>query len=88
VAWKIEFDQQAAKEFKKLDRDSQILIQNYLRKKVLASSNPTELGKALMYNLGSLWRYRVDKFRIICRIEKDLLTILILKIAKRDQVYK
>ena len=87
MAWKIEFDHNAAKEFKKLDKNSQILIQNYLRNKVLVASHPTGLGKALMYDLGSLWRYRVDKFRIICRIEQDSLTILVLKVAKRDQVY-
>jgi mRNA interferase RelE/StbE len=87
VIWKIEFDHNAAKEFKKLDKSSQILIRNYLRDKVLSTSHPTELGKSLMHDLVGLWRYRVDKFRIICRIEQDRLTILVLKVAKRDQVY-
>ena len=34
-----------------------------------------------------LWRYRVNKYRIICRIQNDILTILVLKVAKRDVVY-
>jgi mRNA interferase RelE/StbE len=87
VTWKIEFDHNAAKEFKKLDKSSQLLIRNYLRDKVLAASHPTKLGKSLVQGLAGLWRYRVDKFRIICKIEQGRLTILVLKVAKRDKVY-
>ena len=38
MTWKIEFDYKAAKEFKKLDKASQILISNYLKNKVSSSS--------------------------------------------------
>jgi len=46
------------------------------------------LGKALRGNKKGLWRYRVDKFRIICKLEEDKLVILVVKIAKRDVVYE
>ena len=39
-------------------------------------------------NKKGYWRYRVDKFRIICKIEEDKLIILIVKIAKRDVIYE
>ena len=34
-----------------------------------------------------LWRYRVGKYRIVCKLEDDVCTILVLQIAKRDKVY-
>ncbi len=85
--WKIEFDLPAAKEFKKLDKLSQSKINNYLCK-IAKSDDPKVYGKALRYSLVSLWRYRVEKIRIICHIEGKKFTILVLKIALRDEVYK
>lgn len=46
------------------------------------------LGEALLHNLKGLWRYRVDKLRIICRIEEESLTVLVLEIGKRDAIYE
>jgi mRNA interferase RelE/StbE len=88
VNWRIEFDLFAAKEFKKLDINSQEKISHYLREKVLKNNNPKDLGKPLRYDYATLWRYRVDKFRIICHIEDRTLVILVLKIGLRDKVYK
>lgn len=88
MAWKIDFEPDAGKQLKKLDRYSQQLIRNYLKDKVLKLQNPKLLGKALKYNLKGCWRYRVDKFRIICDLQEDKLVVLIVKIAKRDVIYE
>ncbi len=88
VYWKIEFDLDARKQFRKLDQQSQKTIQSYLNKKVLKLENPKELGKPLRHTLKGKWRYRVDKFRIICKLKEDKLIILVVKIAKRDVVYE
>ncbi len=87
MAWKVEFDYNAAKEFKKLDKQSQILISSYLKNKVSSADNPRNLGKPLRYEFSGLWRYRVKKFRIICSIEEDKLIILVLKLDTRDYIY-
>jgi mRNA interferase RelE/StbE len=87
VAWKIEFDHNAAHEFKKLDKNSQSLISSYLKNKVLKSAHPKDLGKPLRHDFSGLWRFRVDKFRIVCSLEEHNLIILVLKIGKRDDVY-
>jgi mRNA interferase RelE/StbE len=49
--------------------------------------HPKLSGKALGANKKGLWRYRMDKFRIICKLEEEALVILVIKIAKRDVVY-
>jgi mRNA interferase RelE/StbE len=88
VYWKIKFDIKAEKQFNKLDKHSQKQLQNYLNEKVLTLSHPKQSGKALSSKKKGLWRYRVDKFRIICKLEEDKLVVLIVKIAKRDVVYE
>ena len=85
--WKIEFDTKAQKRFDKLDKQSQKKVQGYLNKDILNLEHPKLFGKALRNNKKGLWRYRVDKFRIICKLEENKLIILIVAIAKRDVVY-
>lgn len=88
MTWKIEFTSKADKEMGKLAHQTQKLIRNYLRHNVLNQKHPNHLGKALGANKKGYWRYRVDKFRIICKLEEDKLVVLVVKIAKRDVVYE
>ena len=85
--WKIEFEDNAAKELRKLDHQTQNLILNFLKNKILNADNPQSFGKPLIGDLSGLWRYRVDKYRITCNIDNDEVKILILKISHRDSVY-
>jgi mRNA interferase RelE/StbE len=87
MTWKIVFTDSAEKSFSKLKRYSQQLIQKYLNAKILKLEHPKLLGKALSHEMKGLWRYRVDKFRIICEIQDHELTILVIKIAHRRVVY-
>jgi len=86
MAWKIEFDPAAEKEFSKLGRDVQKLIGQFIEK-LTEVADPRSRGKALKGNKSGLWRYRIDKYRIICKIEEKRLVIFVIRIAKRDKVY-
>lgn len=86
--WQIKFEPPAEKDLSKLDHQSRKKIRDYLRYKVLINNNPKERGKALTANKKGLWRYRVDKYRIVCKIKNNVLTVLVLNIAKRDKVYE
>ena len=85
--WRIEFTNKAAKQFGKLDRQTQQEINSYLDR-VLQSGDPTGFGKALVGDLSGFWRYRVGKYRIICEIMKDVLVIEVIALGKRDKVYE
>ena len=87
MTWTIEFDDRARKELRKLDRPSQKEILKYLRDKIATTDNPRRFGKSLQSNLAGLWRYRVRDFRIICNIEDDVLTVLIVKVGHRKKIY-
>jgi mRNA interferase RelE/StbE len=86
--WSIVFVQKAKKEFQKLPKDVQSRIADFLNSRVANSDNPRVLAKALTGDKGGLWRYRVGDYRIICDIQQDTITVLVLAIAHRRLVYQ
>ena len=87
MVWKIEFNREAKKDFDRFDHATQRLLSNYLSTRIALSDNPRQFGKPLSDNKAGLWRYRIDKYRIICRIEDHRMVILVVRMGKRDKVY-
>jgi len=72
----------------KLDPQIARRILKFLFQRVDKLDNPREIGEALKgFELGEFWKYRVGDYRIICRIEDDVLTVLVVRIAHRSKVY-
>jgi len=88
LAWTIEFDASAAKELKGLDRSIQKRIIRFLRERIAPSDDPRTQGKALRGDRGEFWRYRVGDYRLLCRIEDDVLIVLVVTIGHRRDVYR
>ena len=78
----------AQKQLKKLDKTVAKKIISYLRKLVHNQENPRIFGKPLLHDKTGLWRYRVGDYRIICQIEDDNFTVLVLRLGHRKEVYK
>ena len=38
--------------------------------------------------MGEFWKYRVGDYRVIASIEDDVLTILVVRIGNRREVYR
>lgn len=87
MTWTIEFDKKASKEFKRLDKFTQKQVDKLLLK-LEKSQNPRRYGEALTGTLGGFWRYRVGDYRLICSIEDDIVTVLVLHVKHRREVYK
>ncbi len=84
---KIEISQTAVRQLKKLDKVVQKRILSFLRK--LGQSNqPRIQGKALKGDKSTLWRYRVNDYRLICHIIDETVTVLVLAIGHRKDIYK
>lgn len=75
------------KEFKKLDRYTQLMIKSWITKNLVDCENPRVHGKALVANRKGQWRYRIGDYRLICFIEDDRLIITALNIGHRRDVY-
>lgn len=72
----------------KLGRQAQLGIFRYLKSRIATPDNPRRFGKALTGGLAGLWRYRVRDWRIICRIEDHDVTVLVLDIGNRKDIYR
>ncbi len=89
MAWRIEFDAAAKKEIQRLDRQVAQRILRFLRDRVALADDPRTLGQALRgERFGEFWKYRVGDYRVIARIEDEVLLILVVRIGHRSGVYR
>ncbi len=86
--WTVEFDDRARRELRKLAVETQEMILRFLRERIAGASDPRRFGKPLRRNLAGLWRYRVEKYRLICRFEENRLVVLVLKVGHRREIYE
>ena len=87
MKYKVIIDLKAKKQLNKLDNSIKIKIMKYIKQNLNDTDNPEKFGKALTGNLKGYWRYRVENYRIIAKIEKNQLIILIVNLGKRDRIY-
>lgn len=87
MAWQIEFDPDALKELKKLDRPVQVRLVAFLRERLSPLDDPRSIGEALSgARLGSYWKYRVGDWRIVCDIQDQRIVVRVLRIGNRREV--
>lgn len=88
MAWRVEISETARKQIDKLDRQIQSSIVKFFRERIEPSDDPRCSGKALRGDKDELWRYRVGDYRIICDIRDEIVTILVLRVGHRREVYR
>ena len=85
--WTIEYDENAARELARLDRQAAKRIKKYLDERIAADEDPRRFGEELKSNLAGLWRYRVGDYRIIAEIQDEKIIVLIVRIGHRSKIY-
>lgn len=89
MAFDIEFDPDAVKDLKKLDRPVKQRLVGFLKERVAPLDNPREIGEALAgATLGNYWTYRVDNWRIICDIQDKRIVVRVLRVVNRKEIYR
>jgi len=89
LAWQIEFDPDALKDLRKIDKPIQVRLIGFLRSRVAALDDPRSIGEALSgQRLGSYWKYRVGDWRIICDIQDQRIVVRVLRIGNRREIYR
>jgi len=86
--YKVNYTSKATKELKKLDKYTRKLILAWIEKNLVDCENPRLYGKALIANKSGQWRYRVGDYRLLTSIEDETITILILNVGHRKDIYK
>ena len=88
MAWALEFLPVVVKELRKLDRQVASRIATTLETRIAALDNPRSTGSALVGELAGLWRWRIGDYGVVGRIEDATITILVVRIAHRRDVYR
>ena len=88
MVWTISFVPAAAKELKKLGKTEAARIIVTLESRIATLDDPRTLGSALAGELGGLWRWRIGDYRVVARINDERITILVVRIGHRREVYR
>ncbi len=87
MAWRIELSDEAESFLAKIDRQEQRRFGKFFDR-LAELDNPRSLGKALSGLLGTFWSYRVGDYRVICDIHDNVLTVEVIRIGHRREVYR
>lgn len=85
--WKLQYRDKARDQLRALDKVAALRIARYLQDRVINSANPRQLGMAMQGRFRGYWRYRVGDYRIICDIQDETITVLVLLIGHRGDIY-
>ncbi len=85
--FKLQYSKTAVKQLTKLDAKTREIIYSWIDKNLNNCVNPRTYGKPLTGDKKGLWRYRVGNYRIVAKIIDKDVTILIVEIGHRREVY-
>lgn len=87
MKYTVRFTERAKKDLKKLDKHTAALILGWVRKNLEGCENLRVHGKALTANRSGQWRYRIGDYRLLAQIEDEVVTVLVLNVGHRRDVY-
>jgi mRNA interferase RelE/StbE len=88
MAWRIEIDPLAQRDLDKLDPQIANRIVSFLRKRVASLDDPRSIGEPLKGALDSFWRFRVGDWRVIARVEDNVMRVFVVRVGHRREIYK
>lgn len=86
MVYQIKWKEKAKKELASLDRKMQIRVLDFFKNK--ASINPKNYGAELKGDMKGIWRYRLSSYRILCHIQDFELSVLVLSVDHRKDIYR
>jgi len=86
--WSLVFHPVAAKELKKLDRKTAARILHTLETRIAILDDPRTTGAPLKGEHDGYWRWRVGDYRIVAKIQDERVTIAVVRVAHRREVYR
>lgn len=89
MVWQIEVSDAAKKQLSKMGRVEAKRITSFLRLRFAGLDDPRLLGDALQgVRFAGMWRYRVGDYRILVDIRDDVVTVIVIGIGHRGDVYR
>ena len=84
----VRYEKNAQKSLKKMDKHQARLILSWISKNLEGTDSPRVHGKGLVGNKSGQWRYRIGDYRLLANIDDETITILVLEIGHRKEIYK
>ncbi len=88
MAWTVEIGDVAERQLRKLDRQVQKRILDWLDDRIEGCKNTRHFGEPLKGDKAGFWRYRIGDYRVLCDIQNKHVVVLVLTIGHRRQVYR
>lgn len=88
MEYKVIYSKDAIKSMKKLDKGQRLLLYSWIENNLVNTTTPRSTGKSLKGALKDYWRYRVGDYRIIADIQDVNITIIIVNMGHRRDIYK
>ena len=87
MSWVYRVEEYALRELRDLGPSVAAEVIAYLDTRITGSVDPRQFGKPLRGTLKGFWRYRVRDYRILCRLEQGILTVVVISVGHRSKVY-
>lgn len=84
----VEFKKSVAKTLNTFDQQTKIMLMSWINKNLCHCDDPRFSGKPLKGQFKGLWRYKIGNYRIIAQIIEHKVTIIIIDIDHRKDIYK
>jgi mRNA interferase RelE/StbE len=89
MAWTIAFNPGALKQLDKLGPETRERILVFLTDRLSPLIDPRQLGERLQgKKYRGIWKYRVGDYRILAEIKDEVVTVLVVEIGHRREVYR
>jgi len=88
MVWEIKYLKSVEKQMRRISKKDRERIREFIEHRVSILDNPRHLGKSLKGKFLAFWRYRVGPYRIVCKIDESEITLLVVRIAHRKEVYR
>ncbi len=86
--WRIVYEAKARKQLKALDSKAALRITRTLERELERQTTPYGYFERLYGDLEGYRRARVGDYRIIARIEDETVTILVIAVGHRREIYR
>ena len=84
--WKIVYKSSVKKDFKNISSEMASIIRQVIEEKLM--TNPVKFGIPLRRTLKGYMKLRVGSYRIVYSVERKIVTVYVIKIAHRKDVYR
>lgn len=88
MPWRVRFEKNAQKDLSRLGTVDRQRVARFIRDKLVDGDNPRDVGEPLAGPLKGYWKYRVGDYRIVARIEDAVITVVVVRIGNRREVYR